>query len=148
LSASCDTIALRLFADDIRGSSQRMRRCILLVTCNALGVPLSSRDDKIVYSTGIGRIKQKPAHASAVARGDGVVRVRRETGGRGGKTVTAIHGVPLAGDALQKLAGDLKRLCGSGGSAKDGVIEIQGDQRDKVVAALEQRGYTVKRAGG
>jgi translation initiation factor 1 len=77
-----------------------------------------------------------------------VVRVRRETKGRGGKTVTAIHGVPLDDARLKALAKELKRRCGSGGSAKDGAIEIQGDHRDEVIAALEERGYTVKRAGG
>jgi translation initiation factor 1 len=76
------------------------------------------------------------------------VRVRRETQGRGGKTVTAIHGVPLASDALADLASELKRRCGTGGTAKDGVIEIQGDHVDAVIAALVERGYTVKRAGG
>jgi translation initiation factor 1 len=68
--------------------------------------------------------------------------------GRRGKTVTTISGVPLASDALRELAGELKRRCGSGGSAKDGVIEIQGDHRDTLVAELEDRGYTVKLAGG
>ena len=81
-------------------------------------------------------------------RRDGIVRVRRETGGRGGKTVTTIHGVAAAASVLKDLAGDLKRLCGTGGTVKDGVIEIQGDHRDKIVPALAQRGYTVKRAGG
>jgi len=81
-------------------------------------------------------------------RGDGVVRVRRETRGRGGKTVTTVDGVPLASDGLRELAKALKRRCGTGGSVKDGVIEIQGDHRDEIVPALEERGYTVKRAGG
>jgi translation initiation factor 1 len=76
------------------------------------------------------------------------VRVRRETGGRGGKTVTAIYGVALPESGSRELAGALKRLCGTGGTVKDGTIEIQGDHRDKIVAALEQRGYTVKLAGG
>lgn len=103
--------------------------------------------DKIVYSTGVGRMapaREKPG----VPRGDGVVRVRRETGGRGGKTVTVVYGVPLAEAKLKDLAGELKRLCGTGGTLKDGTIEIQGDHRDRIVAALEQRGYTVKLAGG
>ena len=82
------------------------------------------------------------------ARGDGIVRVRRETKGRGGKTVTSIDGVPLASDGLRDLARELKRVCGTGGAVKDGVIEIQGDHRDELVAALESRGYTVKRSGG
>ncbi len=79
-------------------------------------------------------------------RGDGIVRVRRETQGRGGKTVTTVAGVGLAEDALRELASELKRRCGTGGSVKDYVIEIQGDHRDAVVAELEQRGYIVKRA--
>ncbi len=80
--------------------------------------------------------------------GDGIVRVRRETSGRGGKTVTTISGVPLASDALAALASELKRACGTGGTVRDYVIEIQGDHRTLVVAQLEQRGYTVKLAGG
>ena len=103
--------------------------------------------DRIVYSTGVGRIapaRDKPAPA----RGDGIVRVRRETGGRGGKTVTAIYGVPLPEAKLKDLAGELKRLCGTGGTLKEATIEIQGDHRDRIVAALTQRGYSVKLAGG
>jgi len=108
---------------------------------------MTSRDSKLVYSTGIGRIapaRPKPRVPSS----DGVVRIRRETGGRSGKTVTTIYGVALAEDKLKDLAGELKRLCGTGGTIKDGTIEIQGDHRDRIVAALEQRGYTVKLAGG
>jgi translation initiation factor 1 len=108
---------------------------------------MTARDSKLVYSTGIGRIAPAPKGPRA-PRGDGVVRVRRETGGRGGKTVTAIYGVALADEPLKELAGALKRLCGTGGTVKDGTIEIQGDHRDKIVAALEQRGHTVKLAGG
>lgn len=80
--------------------------------------------------------------------GDGIVRIRRETKGRGGKTVTAIAGLPLAEEALQNLAGELKRRCGCGGTIKDGKIEIQGDHADLLLAELQKRGYTVKRAGG
>jgi translation initiation factor 1 len=79
---------------------------------------------------------------------DGIVRVRRETGRRRGKTVTVIYGVPLPVAPLSALASELKRRCGSGGTAKDGVIELQGDHCDTVVDALRERGYTVKRAGG
>jgi translation initiation factor 1 len=86
--------------------------------------------------------------ASQPPKGDGVVRVRRETKGRGGKTVTTILGVPLAEAPLALLAGELKRRCGTGGTAKDGIIEIQGDHRDTLVAELSKRGYTVKLAGG
>jgi translation initiation factor 1 len=74
--------------------------------------------------------------------------VRRETAGRHGKTVTAVHGLPLGEAALRDLASDLKRLCGSGGSAKDGVIEIQGEHVEKVIEALRARGFEAKRAGG
>jgi translation initiation factor 1 len=77
-----------------------------------------------------------------------VVRVRREVQGRNGKTVTTISGVPLPQEALRALASELKRRCGTGGSAKDGVIEIQGDHREVLVAELAARGYAVKLAGG
>ncbi len=80
--------------------------------------------------------------------GDRVVRVQRESKGRRGKTVTTATGIGLASDALAQLAAELKRRCGSGGSAKDGVIEIQGDHRDTILHELQSRGYTVKRAGG
>jgi len=74
--------------------------------------------------------------------------VRREVKGRRGKTVTTIEGVPLPDDDLRTLGGELKRRCGTGGSVKEGVIEIQGDHRDTLIAELEDRGFTVKRAGG
>jgi translation initiation factor 1 len=108
---------------------------------------MTPRDDKLVYATGKGRIAQTPESPRA-PRGDGVVRVRRESQGRGGKTVTTIAGVGVSEDKLRDLAGELKRLCGTGGTVKDWVIEIQGDHREKIVAALQQRGYTVKLAGG
>ncbi len=82
------------------------------------------------------------------AAGDGVVRVRREVQGRKGKTVTTISGVPLNEEGLRELAGDLKRQCGTGGSVKDGVIILQGDQCDAAIALIQKRGYTAKRAGG
>ncbi len=79
---------------------------------------------------------------------DGVVRIRRETAGRKGKGVTTVTGVPLAEKALKQLAKKLKQQCGTGGSVKDGIIEIQGDHRDTLKLALEKQGYTVKLAGG
>ena len=79
---------------------------------------------------------------------DGVVRVSRETKGRKGKGVTLVTGVPLTIDELPGLAKRLKNLCGAGGTVKDEVIEIQGDHRDRIVAELQGRGWTVKRAGG
>jgi translation initiation factor 1 len=111
---------------------------------------MAPRDDdhRLVYSSGRGRVQPAEPEPPRRPRGDGTVRVRRETQGRGGKTVTTISGVPVADDALAALASDLKRRCGTGGTAKDGVIEIQGDHRDVLIAELEKRGYTVKRAGG
>lgn len=79
---------------------------------------------------------------------DGIVRVGRETKGRAGKGVTIISGVPLGGEDLARLAGELKKRCGSGGTVKDGTIEIQGDHRDPLVKELEGRGWKVKRSGG
>lgn len=84
----------------------------------------------------------------AVPVGDGIVRVSRETKGRKGKGVTLITGLPLDEAELQKLATDLKRKCGAGGTIKGNTIEIQGDHRDLLLEELKKRGYTVKRAGG
>ena len=111
----------------------------------------------IVYSTEHGRICAgcgKPIarcacrRSNAAGPSDGIVRVGRETKGRKGKGVTVVTGLPLRGDALEQFASDLKRKCGSGGTVKDGVIEIQGEHRDALVAELATRGYTVKRSGG
>ncbi len=104
-------------------------------------------DLDIVYSTDRGRMrpeKQKPA----APKGDGIVRVGRETKGRKGKGMTVVSGVPLHPEGLRDLAKQLKQKCGTGGTVKGGVIEIQGDHRDLLVAELQARGYTVKRAGG
>src|SRR5262245_28193504 len=89
-----------------------------------------------------------PVRSPRAPRGDGIVRVRRETQGRGGKTVTSVSGTGLPEDDLKQRAGELTRLCGTGGTVKDYVIEIQGDHREKLVDALQSRGYTVKLAGG
>jgi translation initiation factor 1 len=111
----------------------------------------------IVYSTAQGRMCPacgKPVgdcvcrQEQAVPAGDGIVRVARETKGRKGKGVTVITGLPLDEPGLQKLAADLKRRCGAGGTVKGHTIEIQGDHRDLLVTELTQRGHTVKRAGG
>jgi len=77
-----------------------------------------------------------------------VVRVGRETQGRRGKGVTVIKGLPLPAAALEGLATELKRRCGTGGTVRAGVIELQGEHRDTVVAELSGRGYRVVRAGG
>ena len=80
--------------------------------------------------------------------GDGIVRVRRETKGRGGKTATTITGVPGDEEQLQAIAQKLKKRCGVGGSVKDWVIVIQGDNVDLIISVLEAEGFKVKRAGG
>jgi translation initiation factor 1 len=112
----------------------------------------------LVYSTDSGRmcpacgkpVAQCACAAQARARpaGDGVVRVNRETKGRGGKTVTVVRGVDGDDAALTALAKQLKAACGSGGTVKDGVIEIQGDHGDRVIAHLKAQGRIVKRSGG
>ena len=110
-------------------------------------------NSRLVYSTADGdrrRALGTPPAAAPVAGpqlpADGVVRVFREKGGRGGKIVTVVRGLPAG--VLGETASDLKRLCGSGGAVKDGAIEIQGDHREQVAARLETKGYRVKLAGG
>lgn len=110
----------------------------------------------LVYSTDAGRMcpdcrqptEQCCCGQAEMPTGDGVVRVRRETKGRGGKTVTTVSGVLLAGDELKTLAKRLKNRCGCGGAVKDGVIEIQGDKAELVCELLTAEGFKVKRAGG
>ncbi len=118
-----------------------------------------SGNSRTVYTTEAGRICPecgqpaaacicKKKRASLAAPGDGIVRVALERKGRGGKAVSVITGLALADDALKSLAAELKRRCGSGGTVKDGVIEIQGDHRDTLTAALVEKGYRAKKAGG
>jgi translation initiation factor 1 len=112
----------------------------------------------LVYSTELGRMcplcrnplsacrcsKNKPS----VPKSDGIVRISRETKGRRGKGVTVITGVPLNSVELEKLGRQLKQRCGTGGTVKDGTIEIQGDHRDLLLGELEKLGWVVKKAGG
>jgi translation initiation factor 1 len=112
---------------------------------------------RIVYSTGTGRmcpgcvrpvaecVCGRVAREAAAA---GPVRVARETKGRAGKGVTVVTGLALPASELEALARALKQRCGSGGTIRDGVIEIQGEHRDTVVAELARRGIAAKRAGG
>jgi translation initiation factor 1 len=112
----------------------------------------------LVYSTEGGRMCpacRQPqaactcqAQARAAPRGDGSVRVSRETKGRGGKAVTLVRGLALDADALAALGKRLRSACGSGGTVKDGVLEVQGDQCERVIALLQAEGWTPKRTGG
>ncbi|MDR2212715.1 MAG: translation initiation factor Sui1 [Pseudomonadales bacterium] len=116
-------------------------------------------NSRAVYSTDQGRLCPdcgkavagcvcRQLQAKATPKGDGIVRIARETKGRGGKGVSLVKGLPLHEDELKQLAAKLKQHCGTGGTVKDGIIEIQGEQRDKLRAYLEQLGYKVKLAGG
>jgi translation initiation factor 1 len=102
----------------------------------------------LVWSSDGGDLRRARDEPAPRPRGGGPVKVRRETAGRRGKAVTTISGVPLGDDGLRELAGRLKKRCGVGGSAKDGVIELQGDHRDVVVELLREGGYDVVLAGG
>jgi translation initiation factor 1 len=112
----------------------------------------------LVYSTEGGRmcpVCRKPLNdcecgrkSALPAAGDGVVRVSRETKGRGGKAVTVIRGLTLDADALAALGKRLRTACGAGGTLKDGVLEVQGDHCERVIAWLSDEGWRVKRAGG
>jgi translation initiation factor 1 len=108
---------------------------------------MNKKDSRLVYSTETGRIKESDTPTRPYD-GDGIVRIRRETSGRKGKGVTTITGFDLDAAALKTLAKQLKQKCSTGGTVKDGVIEIQGDHRDKLKAELEKLGHTVKLAGG
>lgn len=110
----------------------------------------------LVYSTDAGRHCPdcgKPTDAcickqALIPEGDGIARVRRESKGRGGKTVTTVTGVPVSAEVLKELATSLKRRCGTGGALKDGIIEIQGDHVDILIAELIKQGFKAKKSGG
>ncbi|WP_336842155.1 stress response translation initiation inhibitor YciH [Serratia nevei] len=108
---------------------------------------MNDDNSRLVYSTDTGRIKQEEVKPQR-AKGDGIVRIQRQTSGRKGKGVCLIAGVDLDDAALDKLAAELKKKCGCGGSVKDGIIEIQGDKRDLLKHLLEAKGMKVKLAGG
>jgi len=107
----------------------------------------NDNNSRLVYSTDSGRIDE-PKAAVVRPKGDGIVRIQRQTSGRKGKGVCLITGVDLDDAALEKLAAELKKKCGCGGSVKDGVIEIQGDKRDLLKQLLEAKGMKIKLAGG
>lgn len=118
---------------------------------------MKQRPGGLVYSTEGGRMcpacRRPVAQCSCAAAarrpaGDGIARVSRETKGRGGKTVTLVRGLVLDDAALAALGQQLKAACGSGGTVKDGVIEVQGEHRERIVAFLQARGHAAKLAGG
>ena len=119
------------------------------------------RHASLVYSSDHGRVcsgcgqpvsgcscATRQAAKPKTPKGDGVVRVGRETRGRKGKGVTVVTGLPLGKDELRELAKRLKARCGAGGTVRDGVIEIQGEHRDALVRALEAEGFAAKKSGG
>ena len=115
------------------------------------------RNSSLVYSTDSGRMCPSCRHPvakcqckkrSAATPSDGIVRLRRETKGRKGKGVTLVDGLAMDAEALSGFAKTLKTKCGSGGTVKDGVIEIQGDHREFLAAFLQESGFKVKLAGG
>ena len=113
---------------------------------------------RLVYSTDQGKLCPECNQAAnscmcsqqkaSTILGDGIVRIQRETKGRKGKGVCLISGLPLNANDLKKLAKELKQHCGTGGAIKDGIIEIQGDQRESLKNLLENKGYKVKLSGG
>lgn len=111
----------------------------------------------MVYSTGLGRICPKCGEPKAqcscskgptIAKGDGIVRIQRQTRGRLGSGVTLISGIPLGQKDLKELARGLRKSCGVGGAVKQGVIELQGDQRDFLKTALKKYAWVLKISGG
>ncbi|OOF39782.1 translation initiation factor [Rodentibacter rarus] len=104
-------------------------------------------DSVLVYSTESGRIKEEKAPLSR-PKSDGVVRIQRQTSGRKGAAVSVISGLDLSDEELKKLATALKKRCGTGGSVKNGNIEIQGEKRDLLKRLLEEKGFMVKLVGG
>ena len=110
----------------------------------------------LVYSTEVGKtcpsckqaINNCTCSDDETPEGDGVVRVRYERKGRGGKGVTLIEGILEKKEKLKIITKELKKKCGVGGALKEHTVEIQGDQRDLIIQLLSDKGYTVKRSGG
>jgi translation initiation factor 1 len=112
---------------------------------------MSKKDDRTVWSSEQGDLRKKkenPAGTTSLPPRQQTVYLHRESGGRGGKAVTLVKNLALSLDDLKTLAKKLKQECGTGGTIKDGVIEMQGEQRQKIAALLQRLGYKVKIAGG
>ena len=118
---------------------------------------MNKNNSRLVWSSDSGRMCPKCSKAIAACickqhvatpPKDSVIRIGRETKGRKGKGVTIITGIPLAGDALKKLAKELKQRCGTGGTIKDGIVEIQGDHRELLLEVIKAKGWQVKLSGG
>lgn len=107
----------------------------------------NNNDGGLVFSTEQGWDSPASNKASVVSRPDGFVRISRQTKGRKGKGVTLVAGLPYGPEQLKQMALALKKQCGCGGAVKDGVIEIQGDHRDMLLAELAAQGHKVKRVG-
>lgn len=108
---------------------------------------MNDSNSRLVYSTDSGRIDEPKATVER-PKGDGIVRIQRQTSGRKGKGVCLITGIDVDDTELAKIAAELKKKCGCGGAVKEGVIEIQGDKRDLIKTLLEAKGMKVKLAGG
>ena len=122
-------------------------------------MPKRTSSGGLVYCTDVGRMcpacRESVASCTCAAplsgatpAGDGIARIRREVGGRGGKTVTVVSGLPLDAVALAALSKRLKSACGSGGTVKSGALEFQGDHREQLVSLLASEGFKSKLAGG
>ena len=122
-------------------------------------MPANRDENRTVYSTEHGRVcpscgkpvqncKCKKNKDNPSVKRDGIIRLRIERKGRGGKSVTLVEGLPPNEDSLKELAKELKQHCGVGGTVKNGIIEIQGDVRDSALPLLQEKGYVVKKAGG
>jgi len=122
---------------------------------------MARNDTRLVYSTETGRMcpdckkpmadcscKKRKTQISADNKIDGIIRIRRETKGRKGKTVTTISGFDMQADQIERLSSKLKVHCGTGGSVKGGIIVIQGDHREAIKAELEKQGFKTKLTGG
>ncbi len=112
---------------------------------------MSKDDHRTVWSSEEGDLRKKkeqPAGVTSLPPGQQTVYLHRETSGRAGTPVTLVKNLVLSVEDLKSLARKLKQACGTGGTVKDGVIEIQGEQRQKIAAVLQKLGYKVKVAGG